>query len=310
MCRSRGNDLFAANCNAHCVLVNGDPAHRIGKKIRRRPGAKLVTLLSGDELFPIGERVKPFKSPWVGTLICTFHRWPYIQDREAMRCRVDECFRNGVALTWPVSSTMRCQHRIGKALISLSETAGASDSNNMPILRGPVHVLSVTNSMRPSQNSLHPTGPGISSAEEAACFADALHRQVNHQNVFASSCWQKAPLPENGVPCLPVKPSIAKLGCTRPFPREATPQLPMSQSSGPNVFGRVVDLTGSSGRLLSSIGRRDGSDLNQSMPSSVRQPREGVRPDTYPFETPSFAHPPIASDHSELTMERMGDNAA
>ena len=43
------------------------------------------------------------------------------------------------------------------------------------------------------------------------------------------------------------------------------------------------------------------------MPSSVKRPREGIQPDTYPFETRSKQRKPFASnDHVELMMERMG----
>ena len=85
--------LFAPACNAHCILINGDPSNRLGKKVCIRPVSKLITLLSGGELFSSGERVKPSESNWADTVLCTFRREPYIQSRADRRRKVGDCFK-------------------------------------------------------------------------------------------------------------------------------------------------------------------------------------------------------------------------
>ena len=43
------------------------------------------------------------------------------------------------------------------------------------------------------------------------------------------------------------------------------------------------------------------------MPSSVRRPRGGIHPDTYPFETLSRQRQPVVNGPMELTIGRMGE---
>ena len=43
------------------------------------------------------------------------------------------------------------------------------------------------------------------------------------------------------------------------------------------------------------------------MPAGVRRPREGIQPDTRPFEKLSKSRPSIKSDPMELMLVRMGE---
>ena len=109
---------------------------------------------------------------------------------------------------------------------------------------------------------------------------------------------------------LHAKPSLVKIVNIRFPSRESTHRTSNAVQTGANWSSKTVDLTGpSSERLLSTTNRFEDPDLSQLMPSSVRRHREGVQPDTYPFETPAFTHTQITSDPAELTMERMGGNA-
>lgn len=111
------------------------------------------------------------------------------------------------------------------------------------------------------------------------------------------------------IPDPPARPSLFKLGHSSPSPRESASKSPHGIPAGVGTFGQVVDLAGSpSEHMLNSRGRRGDSDLNQLMPPIVRRPREGIQPDTYPFETPAFTHPKIPSDPAELMMEGMWEN--
>ena len=290
------------------MLINGDSAGRLGKKVCKRPGAKLATLLSGDELYYIGDRAEPFESPWASTFLCTFHRAPYIQDRDARKCKVGDCFRNGISLTLHGAQTMMCQRHIEEALVSMTNRHCNADADNMPNLREPPTALPASSSRRPGQDSLL-YGTGASSVEDSAALIDSLHRQDSQQNVFAPACWPAATCLDYGVSSLPAKPSLSKSGVVDYLLVSNTPRMTSIQPPGINLYGQVVDLTGpSADRLLLSRNRREDPDLNQLMPSIVRRPREGAQPDTYPFETPSFARPQIASDTAELIMERTGGN--
>ena len=113
--------IFDAARNAHFILVNGDHANRLGKRICKRTGAKIVTLLSGGELFSGGERVKPSEPPWASTFLCTHRREPYIQSRGDRRCHSHDCFRSGAPLTLRGTSAKRCQLHIEEALLSITK---------------------------------------------------------------------------------------------------------------------------------------------------------------------------------------------
>ena len=104
----RGQDgLFSSNIEARCKLINGTPDTRLNKKVRIRPGSKLVTLLARDELFPGGTRAKPLGSEWVSAFLRTFRRIPYIEDRDLERCQSHDCCRAGVSITLNGKTTKR-----------------------------------------------------------------------------------------------------------------------------------------------------------------------------------------------------------
>ena len=145
--------LFAATCNDHCILINVDHGSRLGKRICKRTGARLVTLLSGGELYSTGERAKPLEPPWVRTFLCTFHREPYIQSRRDRRCHIPDCFKNGTPLTLRGASAKRCQQHIEEALLSITRPNVRVCDEDMPRIRDPSPVPTASNSRRPSQTS-------------------------------------------------------------------------------------------------------------------------------------------------------------
>ena len=97
------------------------------------------------------------------------------------------------------------------------------------------------------------------------------------------------------------------MGSNRPSSHDSTSNEPSSQLSGASLFGRIGGVgIGSCARMISACEVPDYVDLNPLIPAIVRRPREGMQPDSYPFETPSFTHPNVTTDPVELMMERMG----
>ena len=310
--KEEGQGLFSSNCTAHCILINGNPQNRLSKKVCKRPGSKLITLLSGDELFAGAERVKPFESPCVSTFLCTFHRGPYIQDRDARRCVIDDCFRTGIKLNLNGHDTLRCQRHIEDALVKMTEPpSGSTSSGNMPPLGTDSEPVKEIFSRRPSQDSFQSDTAGLSSAPETSHIMDSLHHKASVKRDYSPACWPAPVDSKVDKADLPARPSLSKLDASRRNTPDTTPNTNPGVSLGFSPRGSVVDLTTtSSENLLSNCNIADTSNLNQLMPSSVRRPREGVQPDTYPFETPAFSHPKLPSDPMELMMERVGENAS
>ena len=204
--------LFAATCNAHSILINGDHSNRLGKRARKRPGDKLVTLLNGGELYSSGERAKPLETPWVSSFLCTFHREPYIQSRGDRRCQCGDCFENGIALTLHGTSTKRCQHHIEEALVSITRPLMSAETGDMPLLCDPPPIQTATSSRRPIQNSAGSNESGNSSAGEATCLADQLHNRACQKDVFTPACRTTVSMSGTVASDLPATPSLSKLG--------------------------------------------------------------------------------------------------
>ena len=178
-------------------------------------------------------------------------------------------------------------------------------------LRNPSPIRTASSSSRPSQTSVLPSESEKTSADEASRLADQLHLSACQQDVFMPACCPKPAEMDTSTPGRPTKPSLAKLpGGKLPSSHQSRDSLGLGSSTltpGANAFSRIQSSQASpSEHLLSSSERRDYSDLNQLMPSSVRRPREGVQPDTYPYESRVFSHPNVITDTVELMMERMG----
>ena len=60
--RRQQDGISASTFDAQCILDNVSPSTRLNKKVRKRQGARLVTLLSTDELYPSGPLVKSNES--------------------------------------------------------------------------------------------------------------------------------------------------------------------------------------------------------------------------------------------------------
>ena len=66
---------LASVCDAHCVLVDGNRDERLNKKVCKRPGVQLVTLLDiPPELYSGGMLVNPTHADHVQAQLRTFHR--------------------------------------------------------------------------------------------------------------------------------------------------------------------------------------------------------------------------------------------
>ena len=170
--------MFAAARGAHCISTNGMPSNRLNKKVCKRPGVKLVTLLSSDELYSVGVLVKPTSADWANAQLRTSHRGQYIQDRDSRRCRAEGRLRSDVNLTFFGAATKSIQIHIEEASMSIttgkkSTTESSKESSrvmsvdqqakspiddhsdDMPIfLVGGPKQLSPPKSRRPIQSSL------------------------------------------------------------------------------------------------------------------------------------------------------------
>ena len=80
----------------------------------------MATLLRSGELYSSVYLAKITLSEWITSHMCSFHRAPYIQDRESRRCHADDYFSNEVNLTSYGTSTNRCQAHIEEALIPIT----------------------------------------------------------------------------------------------------------------------------------------------------------------------------------------------
>ena len=155
---------------------------RLGANVCKRPGVKMATLLSGDEINSGGSIAKPSGTEWVNAQLRTFHRGHYIQDRDVRKCHVVSRFRPGVALAIHGKPTKRCPVHIEEALISMTlHPRGLLSRNVIPIVKGEFYLtkpfvpgkgshrkelfdiddantLSQTASRRPSQASMGACG--------------------------------------------------------------------------------------------------------------------------------------------------------
>ena len=165
------------------ILINGDHASRLGKRICKRHGSKLVTLLSGEELYSSGERVKPLESPWVSTFLRTHHRETYIQSRDDRRCHMHDCFVNGIPLTLKGASTKRCQRHIDEALLFITHPTLAIIDDDPPPLCQPTPAVSAPDSRRPIRTSGGSNVSGKSSVEGAVLMSDQMRATACQQDV-------------------------------------------------------------------------------------------------------------------------------
>ena len=89
---------MAANCDARCILVSGDPNQRLGRKACKRPGANPAILLGGDELYSIGVLAKSMDGECAGALLFTFRSACYITESGSRMRRGADRFRVGVGM--------------------------------------------------------------------------------------------------------------------------------------------------------------------------------------------------------------------
>ena len=111
----RQDGLFASACDARRTLIDGVPANHLKCELRKRPWVNLPTLLGKDELYPSGYLAKHTTTDWVNAQLRTFHRGPYIQDRESRRCQAGNCV--GAASVWRFTvRQLNARRRISKKL--------------------------------------------------------------------------------------------------------------------------------------------------------------------------------------------------
>ena len=163
---------------------------------------------------------------------------------------------------------------------------------------------SALSSRRASRNSVESGVSKPSSMSDTCIRIDKLHEDNRPTVNLGPSCWHADPT------SLPAEPEAAKL-----------PSLPSGGNSQrlngvgppgltPMSFGRLTSLAcsypgGDPG--LAAPFNTSHLDLSGLMPSSVKRPREGIQPDTYPFGTLSNPKQPSTStDPMEIMMERMG----
>ena len=250
--------VIASICDARSILVEGDPDSRSGKKVCMRPGVKLVALLDTDDLYASGEVVKPSIYEWVSAQLCTFHRGPYIQHRDARRCHIDGCRRSGVSIALFGTSTKRCRARIGKALMATAtgqrpQVAGTgsrrehSETNMTQCFDPQVNgnavddehpPMFIPSSRRPSQNSLESGGVSAASIISDTCAAlDQLHTTSRRKSSMGPTCWDQD-ISDRPVGALPLsRPSSGAAGGGR-VSGHATPPgliLPPQTVSTPSL---------------------------------------------------------------------------
>ena len=320
--RAKGG-LFASVCDERCNLIDGIHEKRLNPKVCKRRGSKHATLLDTDELYSSGTRALPTYSEWVNAQLRTFHRGHYIRERDKRRCHVGDCFRSGVSIALFGTSTKSFRVLIEKALmvITSGKPSGEQESPSArrptgefpaprpPSLDGGLEdppPASASSSRRPSFNSLDSGGLFHSpSVSETCAKLGKLHEQKRNSHDFSSTCWQ----PDVVIPDEPEsvkRPSLTHTGPAR-SPGFATPPglvhpPPVSSIPSSSVSYPVVDPGVPIPMHTGHLG------LSGLIPSSVKRPREGIQPDTYPFETLSKSRQPSSSnDPMEITMERMGE---
>ena len=215
--------IFDAVCDAHCILLDGDPGRRRNPKVCKRRGVKLATLLDTGELFSCGSRALPTYSDWVNAQLRTFHRVPYIQERDNRRCHVDDCFRSGVIVTLFGTVTKRCRVHIENALMAMTSgevpDVNMSDSAKRPddghfaphqssmhgtAAVGPPHA-SATSSRRTSRNSLDSVGlSNLPSASETCLNLGELREKKGHALDLGPTRWHA------DIESLPADPEVSK----------------------------------------------------------------------------------------------------
>ena len=212
---------------------------------------------------------------------------PYIQSLGDRRCRISDCFKNGTPSTLNGASAKRCQQHIEEALISITRPTLNVRDDDPPPLCNPSPVGDAPTSRRPIQTSGGPNESAESSAEEAVLLSDQLHAKAcQKEGPPPPACWPSAPS-HGSVPIdLPARPSLPKLGSSRPNSRDSPPNSHPTQLPGTSLFGSIGHVvSGSSERMPLACDVPGGVDLAPLMPASARRPREGVQRDTYLFAT-------------------------
>ena len=298
--------ILSSPCDAHCVFVNGPHSARLNKKVCKRQGVKLATLLISGELYSIGSLAGPTPSGWVASQMCTFHRDPYVRDRDSRRCRADACFHGAVNLTLVGTFAKRCQLQIEEALMDISSgrkpphgrirpltTEGGTGASPEVTRRPPLHT-----SRRPSQSSLD-SGflSAMPSARNSFGAIGRLHHDQARVGVYPPSKWGEEVLRDDPKTVHSVTPDVAsssenKTSSAVGLDRSLYP----SPSIGP--LAEIPSMPGSGhGMFSSATTGRVG--LKRLTPAIVRRPRGGIHPGKYPFETLSICRPSIQSDPVE-----------
>ena len=318
--------VLASICDAHCIFAESNRESLLNKKVRKRSGVKSGALLDTDELYSIGTVVKPSLSERVNAQLCTFRSGPYIQHRDARRCHIDGCLRSGVSISLFGTSTKRCRVHIEGALMAIAtgqrphvaETGSKKDRRETnttqffdPQVGG--HTIDdepppmfIPSSRRPSQNSLDSGGVSASSSISETCATlGQLHTSNRKKDGGSPTCWDQD-IPNRPVGALSLsRPSLGTTwsrrgsghatppGLIPPLPIVSTPTLPVPYPG----LDPCLSCQSGTGHL----------DLRGLMPTSVKRPRGGIHPDTYPSGTLNRQQQPISGDPMELMIERMGE---
>ena len=314
--------LFASTRDAHCILIDGLPERRLNPKVCIRRGVKLATLLDTDELFSSGSRITPSCSDWVDAQLRTFRREPYIQEREKRRCHIDDCFRAGVSIALFGTVTKRCRNHIeqdqmeirsGRPIVpalpdpvanlvggsetillaARAATVGISNDVLPPLHEGPVALAWYRGVSKPSSMS------------DTCIRLDKLHEDNRSTVNLRPSCWQADTTSLPAAPEAVKRPSLPSGGA--PLQQGSARPPGLTPSSSGRLPSLTVSYPGVDTGLPSSL-NTSHLDLSGLMPTSVKRPREGIQPDTYPFETLSKPKQSTAStDPMGIMMGRMGE---
>ena len=165
--------------------------------------------------------------------------------------------------------------------------------------------VSAASSRQTSLNRLDSGGASaLSSASETCLTPERLHGGNRKTMDMGPTCWDDDkmslhaddevadrpslnPVASNGAPGYTTPPGLAY-----PPPRSSVPSL-------------SVPYPGVDPGLMTSL-NTGYLDIRGLMPSSVKRPRGGIQPRTYPFETLSRHGQPVSNDPTEMMMGRMG----
>ena len=175
----------------------------------------------------------PTYSEWVNAHLCTFHREPYIQERDKRRCHIEDCFRAGASITLFGTVTKRCRNHTEQALMEIHaglptkpvmpdpavNLVGGNDKRST-FLTGGGDGDQPRGSSLSSRMTIHASvESGVSkpsSMSDACIRIDKLHEDNRSTVNLGPSCWHSDPT------SLPDEPEAAK-----------RPSLP--SGGGPNI---------------------------------------------------------------------------